>query len=324
MSRSRRSVFLLAITISLLVGGYCIMDLFGKQALNRLYTPTTRVSLEKGYKGNIQKTIFVHNPNEPDIRIAIAPIISPERSLPLYKNLINYIGRAVGMQPLLLQKSSYSEVNDLLHYDGCDVGFVCSYPYVLGEREYGLKLLAVPRINGAITMQGIVLVPAASTAQSLLDLRGKRFASCDIISQTGWIYPALWLLNHGEKPKEFFADHIICGSHDRALWAVATQFADGASVQSLVFDRMIKEDPSLADKVRVIMKSGLYGTAPIVVNPRMPATLQEKIRNALITMHESEEGGEILKQMGIERYEVPDARLYDSVRRDAELWNPRP
>ena len=70
-------------------------------------------------------------------------------------------------------------------------------------------------------MQSFIIVPADSKAQSLLDLRGKRFASCDIISQTGWIYPAIWLLQHGENPREFFAEHIICGSHDRALRAVA-------------------------------------------------------------------------------------------------------
>jgi phosphonate transport system substrate-binding protein len=318
-----RIVFLGVFIIAILVGIYCIIDLFGQQALNRLYSPTRRVSLEKGYKENIQKTIFVHNPDEPEIRIALAPIMSPEKSLPLYRNLINFIGKTVTMQPVLLQKASYSEVNDLLHYDSCDIGFVCAYPFVLGEREYGLKLLAVPRINGKITMQSLIIVPTASKAQSLLDLRGKRFASCDTISQTGWIYPALWLLNHGEKPKEFFADHIICGSHDRALWAVATQFADGAAVQDLVYERMIKEDPSLADKVRIIMASAPCGAAPIVANPRMPAVLREKIRRALITMHESPEGRGILKQMGIERYEVPDASLYDSVRHDAELWNPR-
>ena len=318
-----RIVFIVVFIIAILVGVYCIIDLFGQQALNRLYSPTKRVSLEKGYKENIQKTIFVHNPKEPEIRIAIAPIMSPEKSLPLYRNLINYIGKAVTMQPFLMQKSSYSEVNDLLHYDSCDIGFVCSYPYVLGEREYGLKLLAVPRINGKITMQSYIIVPAASKAQSLLDLRGKRFASCDIISQTGWIYPALWLLNHGEKPKEFFADHIICGSHDRALRAVAEHFADGAAVQSLVYEKMIKEDPSLADKVRIIMISAPCGAAPIVANPRMPAVLREKIRSALITMHESSEGRAILRQMGIERYEVPEDSLYDSVRHDAELWNPR-
>ena len=75
-----RIVFIVVFIIAILVGVYCIIDLFGQQALNRLYSPTKRVSLEKGYKENIQKTIFVHNPNEPEIRIAIAPIMSPEKS----------------------------------------------------------------------------------------------------------------------------------------------------------------------------------------------------------------------------------------------------
>jgi len=40
-------------------------------------------------------------------------------------------------------------------------------------------------------------------------------------------------------------------------------------------------------------------------------------------MHESPEGREILTHMGIERYEVPDDSLYDSVRKMAEIWNPK-
>jgi phosphonate transport system substrate-binding protein len=322
MSRNRIIFFVLFI-IAIFTGVYFLIDLFGQHALNRLYSPTKRISLEKGYKGNIQKTIFVNDPHAPEIRIAIAPIMSPEKSLPIYKDLINYMGKVLNRQPVLMQKSSYSEVNDLLHYDGCDVGFVCTYPYVLGERDYGLKLLVIPRIQGNITARSFIIVPAESKAQSLLDLRGKRFASCDIISQTGWIYPAIWLLKHGENPKEFFGEHIICGSHDRAVGAVATQFADGAAVQNLVYEKMVADDPSLADKVRIVMKSQEYGMPPIVANPRMDPVLLETLRKALLSMHESAEGRAILNRMGIERYEVPESSLYDNSRVDAELWNPR-
>ena len=72
------------------------------------------------------------------------------------------------------------------------------------------------------------------------------------------------------------------------------------------------------------MKSARYGIAPIVANPHMDPVLLETLRKALISMHESAEGRAILTRMGIERYEVPESSLYDNVRRDAELWNPRP
>jgi phosphonate transport system substrate-binding protein len=319
-----RIVFLGVFIIAILVGIYCIIDFFGEQALNRLYSPTKRVSLEKGYKENIQKTIFVHNPDETEIRIAIAPVISPEKSLPLYKELVNYLGKTLNLKPVILQRSSYSETNSLLKYDGCDVAFVGAYPFALGEREYGLRLLVVPRVNGKITFQSFIIVPAVSKAVSLMDLKGKRFASCDIISLSGWVYPAIWLLQHGENPKEFFREQIFSGSQDLAIEAVALQFVDGAAVNSLVYESMIKDDPGLADKIRIIMKSPEFGTPPIVSTPQMDPALREALRKALVSMHESSEGRKILTKMGIERYEVPDKALYDSVRSAAEIWNPKP
>jgi phosphonate transport system substrate-binding protein len=322
MSR-RRTIFIFLIIIGVIVAVYTTMELFGQSSLNKLYTPRKVVNLDKDYKGGINKKVVVPESAEPKLRIAMAPIMSPEKNLPLYKNLINYLGEHLGMEPVVLQRSSYAEINDLLQYDNCDIGFVCSYPFVLGERSYGLKLLAVPRINGKITYQALIIVPASSSAASLMDLRGKRFASCDIISQSGWVYAALWLQQHGENPRKFFSDHIITGSHDRSVQAVASNFADGAAVQSLVFERMVKDDPGLADKVRVIMKSQEFGNPPLVANPRMNPAVREQARHILLAMHDSPEGKEILAGLGIDRYEFPDASLYDDVRQCAALWNPR-
>jgi len=322
MSR-RRTIFMFLIIIGVIIGVYTTMELFGQNSLNKLYTPRKWVNLDKDYKGGINKRVLVPESTDPKLRIAMAPIMSPEKTVPLYKNLLKYLGERLGMEPVLLIRSSYSEVNDLLQYDNCDVGFICSYPYVLGERSYDLKLLAIPRINGKITSQSFIIVPAASGTASLMDLRGKRFASCDIISLTGWIYPALWLKQHGENPKQFFSDHIITGSHDRAIQAVASGFADGAAVQNLVYNRMIKDDPGLADKISIIMKSPEFGAAPLVVNPKMPPALRERLRHVLLAMHESPEGREILAGLGIDCYEVPPDSLYDDVRQYAALWNPQ-
>jgi len=300
------------------------MDLFGQQALNRLYSPRKWVNLEGGYKAGIQKKITVSRPDEPQLRVAIAPIMSPEKSRPLYKDLISYMGKVLDMTPTVQQRSSYAEINDLLQYGDCDVAFVCSYPFVLGEREYGLKLLVVPRVKGKTTMQSLIIAPAGSSATSLTDLRGKRFATCGIISQTGWVYPAIWLMQHGENPNTFFSEHVICNSHDRALWAVAQKLVDGGAVQSRVYEREIQQDPGLAQKVRIIMQSPEYGIAPIVVHPHVAPALQEKLRRALVSMHETPEGMKILAGLGIDRYEFPDYALYDSVRRCAAICNPRP
>ncbi len=323
----RRNFFILFIVIGVIAGMYTTMEILGQNFLNKMYTPTKWVNLDKDYRGGIQKKAVVPESTAPRLRIAMAPIMSPEKNIPLYKNFFKYLGERLGMEPVVIHRSSYAEINDLLQYDNCDIGFICSYPFVLGERSYGLQLLAIPRIKGKITYQSLIIVPATSSAASLLDLRGKRFASCDIISLSGWVYPALWLQERGENPKKFFGEQVITGSHDRAIQAVALNFVDGAAVQSLVYERMIEEAAGLADKIKVIGKSSEFGMPPLVVNPKLDPSLRERIRKLLVTMDEKPEGEQILAAMGIDRFEKPDDYLdkilYNDVRKCADVWNPR-
>jgi len=323
MRRKRIVIFTLLI-LTALVGLYTTIELFGQRSMDRLYSPRKWINIEKGYKDGIQKRVIIPQSQGQKLRIAIVPIMSPEWSLSIYEELIRYVGKTLGMEPVILQRSSYSEIGDLLQYDNCEIGFTGSYPFVLGERDYGLKLLAVPRIKGKITYQSLIIVSAASEAQTLLDLKGKRFASCDILSLAGWVYPAVWLMQQGENPRKFFGEHIISRSNDRAVNAVVTGFADGAAVSNLVYERMIKNDPGLADKIRIIMKSPEFAAPPIVANPRLDPVVRERIQRCLFSMHELTEGRKILADLGIDRYEFPDSKLYDNVRTFASLWNPKP
>jgi phosphonate transport system substrate-binding protein len=105
---------------------------------------------------------------------------------------------------------------------------------------------------------------------------------------------------------------------------VVTGFADGAAVSSLVYERMIKNDPSLEKKIRIIMKSPEFAAPPIVANPRLDPVVRKRIQMCLLSMHESPEGRKILADLGIDRYEFPDNKLYDDIRTYASLWNPKP
>jgi len=111
-----------------------------------------------------------------------------------------------------------------------------------------MRALVVPQIKGETTYQSFIVVPQSSSARTLLDLRGKRFASADIISATGWLFPAMTLMHSGEDPNRFFGDHVLTGSHDKSIQAVIDGFVDGAAVHGGVLDQMIADDPSIEKK----------------------------------------------------------------------------
>ncbi len=151
-------------------------------------------------------------PGRSPLRLGVAPVISPSRSLVLYSGLAEFLGRRLDREVRILQRDSYAEVNDLVRLRQCDLAFVCTYAYVLGEKNFGMQLLVVPQIGGQTVYHSYIVVPRASEAKSLLDLRGKRFASADVLSNTGWLFPCCWLKERGEDPDRFFRDVMFTGS----------------------------------------------------------------------------------------------------------------
>ena len=249
-------------------------------------------------------------------KIAVAPIISPESSLSLYAPLAGYIGKAIGKKGKLLFPSNYLETNNLIRYGQCDIAFGCTYHFVLGARDFGLELLTVPVIRGEQVYYSLIITPKSDTAKTLLDLKGKRFACEDIHSTTGWLYAAIWLNEHGENPFRFFSAHIITGSMDNTIRAVATGYVDCGAVGSIVYQNMPDE---IIRKVKVIQKSPPFGAPPVVVNPKMAKETKNKILKAMLEMHNDPEGKKILSSIGIDRFVEPEEKFYDSIRRYVEL-----
>jgi phosphonate transport system substrate-binding protein len=247
-------------------------------------------------------------------RVAVAPIFSPEKSLEMYQGFINYVAERLGREPASLYRTSYSETNDLVRYRQCDMAIVCTYPFIRGEKEFGMQVLVVPRIKGETTYQSFILVPASSAAKSLFDLRGKRFGSADIISTTGWLFPAMVLMQAGENPNNFFGKLILTGSHDRSLQAVIAGFVDGVAVHGIVYDQMVAEDPSILKKTKILLKSTPFGIPPIVVNPNLDKDMRNEILSVLLNMHNDARGKRILDKLQIERFEIPQKGLFDDLR----------
>jgi len=248
------------------------------------------------------------------IRIAIAPIISPEKSMEMYQPFVDYVGEKLGRKAIGLYRPTYLETNELVRYQRCDFAIVCTYPFIRGEREFGMQALAVPLVKGEATYQSFIVVPKDSRATTLLDLAGKRFAVADIISTTGWLFPAMTLMGEGKDPNNFFSELIITGSHDMSLQAVIDGFVDGAGVHGMVYDLMVSEDPSIPQKVKILAKSPPFGIPPIAVHPNLDSKLREAILSVLLKMHEDDEGRSILTKLQIDRYIIPEEDLFAPLR----------
>lgn len=257
------------------------------------------------------------------LRVAVGAVTSPQGTVDSYAPLLNYLERKLNRPVELVQRRTYAEVNELVKTGYVDVALVCTSAYVAGKRDFNMQLLLAPEVDGQTVYYSFLIVPAASDARTMADLRGKVFAFTDPMSNTGHNYPKYLVKQLGETADSFFARTFFTYSHDDAIRAVASGLADGAAVDSLVYDYAIEREPELAQRTKIIHRSDPFGIPPVVTGPRARPQIVAEIRDLLIGMAADPEGQQVLNSLNIDRFITVEDRIYDSVRQlEAEVAAP--
>ncbi len=248
------------------------------------------------------------------LRVSVAAVVSPQGTLESYQPLLDYLSQQLDRPVELVQRQTYAETNTLIEENAVDIAFVCTSAYIEGHDRFGMELLAAPQVNGAASYQSLLIVPAASSAESMSDLQGAVFAFTDPISFSGRVYPTYLVKQLGSTPDAFFARTFFTYNHDNAIRAVASGVADGAAVDSLVYDFAVQRDPELASQVRVIHRSPRFGIPPVVTNPTARPQLKATLQELLLNMAVDSDGRAALAALGVDEFVLLDDSAYNSVR----------
>lgn len=261
------------------------------------------------------------NKGDKSIKVAIASVLSPKETYTYYEEMVDYIEEKLGVPVKIVQRRNYTEVNELIKNREIDFAFVCSGAYIDGNSEFGMKLLVAPKMYGRTTYHSYLIVPENSNYTELSDLRGKKFAFTDPMSNSGYMYPVYRLSVINETPESFFGvdeigryNYIFTYSHDYAVIAVAEGLAQGAAVDSLVYDYMIVNKPDVVSKTRIIEVSPPFGIPPVVVPGDGNQYLEKRLREIFLDMDKDEEGKKILSSIMIDKFVRIDDSAYDSIR----------
>lgn len=255
------------------------------------------------------------------IKVAIASVISPKESIRYYEEMIQYISIKLGGPVKIVHRRTYQEINDLIKNGEIDFAFICSGSYVEGNKEFGMKLLVAPQAGGKTTYNSYIIVHRNSSYVNISDLRGKRFAFTDPLSNSGKLYPAYRLSLINETPESFFGvdengrnKYFYTYSHDNSIIAVAERLAEGAAVDSLVYEYLKKEKPGIMSRTRIIEVSPPFAIPPVVVSGDIDPFLEQKLKDIFLNMDKDEEGRKILSSVMIDRFVTINDSAYNSIR----------
>jgi phosphonate transport system substrate-binding protein len=241
-------------------------------------------------------------------------VLSPKDSIVYYRQIADYISRRLERPVVLIQRQSYAEVGVLLAKGGADLAFFSSGAYASLSGQNEIELLAMQQRNGVPYYRGYIIVPRASAAESLADLRGKTFAFSDPLSYSGYIALAYTLEKMHQTPDSFFHSYTFTYSHDKSLRAVANNVAAGAIVNSLVYDYTQLRSPELIDVIKIIGVSEAAGTEPVVVRRGLSTEQKTALRQLFLSMHEEDSVAVALGGLHIDRFLPPQPELYDGIR----------
>ena len=269
---------------------------------------------------DFDKTIAVERPKneapqKASLNVAVAAMISPKETFSYYRELLDFIGAKMDRNVRMIQRKTYGEINYLFQKGQVDLAFICSGPYAVDRDKYGFEALATPLVRGEPFYQSYLIVHQKSTHQQFSDLRGKIFAFTDPDSNTGALVPQFWLTEIGETPESFFESFTYTYSHDNSIMAVARTLVDGATVDGHKWEYFQSKNPIYSSRTRILKKSELFGSPPLVASVALPPEDKEQIRQFVFTMHLDPAGKKILENLMIDRFVSPEEKWYEPIQR---------
>lgn len=250
---------------------------------------------------------------EKPLRVGMTPAFLHDQ-LGLLAAWRDYLQQTLKRPVEFVQRDRYRETMDLLQQDKLDFAWVCDYPYVSMGNQ--VRLLAVPVNQGRPIYRSYLIVPAKDThTRSIEDLKGAVFAYADPLSNTGYLAPRFEVKQAGHDPATFFRRTFFTWSHRKAIEAVASGLAQGASVDSYVWQSLEKVNPGLTARTRVVKQSEAFGFPPFVANRSVSQADFDAMRAALLDMNHDLAGRALLAKLNLDGFVAGSPDLYQSVAR---------
>lgn len=247
------------------------------------------------------------------LRFGLTATVARE-DLKLYDRWAVYLGNKIGRPVEFVRRRTSREVMERLETGEYDFAWINSFAYVKYRETKSFELMAVPVFEGQPLSRSYIITHTNRSFHTIGDLQGRVFAYSEPDANSGYMLPRQMLSELGRNPDGFFRHTFFTYSHVEAIEAVAVQVADGAAVDSYVWEFLSRREPRLTAKTKVIQRSETFGFPPLVYRTGMDAELRARMSKALLTMDEDPEGRILLMELALDRFISAPSSLYDNVR----------
>jgi ABC-type phosphate/phosphonate transport system substrate-binding protein len=232
--------------------------------------------------------------DHPSRPLHLRSYLAPSVPAALFEALADHLAAALDREVVLTFDASRSgprpDERDALRRADVDAAFLCatSYVWLSSGPAPEVELVGAawvprdPRAAGRAVYFGDVLARRDGPA-NLAALPGRRVACNDEVSLSGYHSVRLALSEAGVDLDR--VELVRSGSHLRSLALLADGAVDAAAIDSIVWARRRREQPELAEALRVVASLGPHPTQPLVVRTDVPGRTRRALRAALLSAH---------------------------------------
>ena len=227
---------------------------------------------------------------------------SPTRTAERWNPILHYVATQAGVPLHLRMGPTVQETNALMAKGELDFVFT---NHVFQSEFDSLGYRVIARWAGD-PIRGVIAVPADSVVKSLKDLDGRRVAFPSVDAFVAYAVPVLALRQAGVKVEEVFA-----GNQEGVLAQLKARRVDGGAVNSRFLAQYAEREGL---HFREVFVSQGYPDLAVIAHSRLPASVVDKVRQALIGMKSDPAAAPILARAASRGFEPATDRDYDGVR----------
>ena len=234
--------------------------------------------------------------------------------------LVNHLATELDLAITFAIDQPWSERVADLSRDRLDFGWVCGLLYVRQKAaQLPVTPLAAPVLPGRRYQNrpiyySDIIVRQDSPFQTFTDLRGATWAYNEPGSYSGYQIVRHHLAGLDER-SGYFGAVVQSTAHQRSLQMVLDGQVDGAAIDSTVLDVALRHDPAIRPQIRAVE---VLGPSPIplwIVSNHLPQPTQDRLKHALLSLHQTASGRRLLAQCGLLRFAAVTDQDYDFIRR---------
>ena len=217
------------------------------------------------------------------LKVSAIPDESPTELLRKFKPLGAHLAKELGMKIDWTPVNDYPAVVEGLAGRKIDLAWLGGFTFVQVRLRTGDAIPIAQRVEDE-KFVSYYIVPAASAARSLQDLKGKTFAFGSPSSTSGHLMPRFFLLKDGINPDKDFPRIAFSGAHDATVAFVASGRAEAGVLNSSVYERLLAKGDANAKAVRILGKTPPYYDYNWTVRGDLAPALVRKLTDAFLNL----------------------------------------